>query len=203
MADLESSVPAGDGDPLAAIEGYEATLQHIRLLQGKRDALTARQRAAEEQHLHRIAGEYRAGVITIYDLARAYKEFQAAAGEPGFAKRWEQGVGISRARMIHAASEMYRPNGPHGSWMGIYPFDGGPFPQNNTPVAYVLFDALNQPCYVGSTQHFSHRMRKHTADGKQFTYWHAYPCTDRAAAYALEDRLLKEHKPYLNKRAAA
>ena len=44
MADLESSIPAGGGDALAAIEGYEATLQHIRLLQQKRNALAVKQR---------------------------------------------------------------------------------------------------------------------------------------------------------------
>ena len=204
MADLESSAPAGDGDALAAIEGYEATLQHIRLLQQKRDDLMIKQREAEEQHLHRLRTAFYAQEIDMDDLADAYKEYQAVTTLSGYTNRWDGNVGVSHARLAYRAKGLNRPNGPHGSWQGSYPLiSRASSPPDHTCLVYVLFDADNQPCYVGSTQHFRLRLRQHRADGKEFTYWHAYPCDDRAAAYALEDRLLKEHKPYLNKRAAA
>jgi predicted GIY-YIG superfamily endonuclease len=64
---------------------------------------------------------------------------------------------------------------------------------------YVLFDAAGEPCYIGSTQNFRERARVHRT-GIAYERWVAYPCTDREAAYELETRLLKEHKPYRNKK---
>ncbi|MBL1120211.1 GIY-YIG nuclease family protein [Streptomyces sp. 110] len=69
-------------------------------------------------------------------------------------------------------------------------------------VVYALFDARNDPCYLGSTDQFRTRIGKHVKDGKVFTSWQAYPCPDREAAYVLEDRLLKERLPSLNKKAS-
>lgn len=204
MADLESSVPVRDEDPLAAVDGYDESLQRIRLLREERFALLEKQRAIEKEHLRRIATAFRSDLIDMDDLADAYKEYEATVRyDAGYTSRWNVEVCVSAAQLAYRAKGLTRPNGPAGSWSGSYPLGRAPYPPDHQCLVYVLFDDLNQPCYVGSTQHFRLRLRQHRADGKQFAYWTAYPCDDRTAAYALEDRLLKEHKPYLNKRAAA
>lgn len=189
----------------AVIEGYAATLQHLALLKQKREQLQAIQRDAESQHLQRISCAYWAGLITKDDLVLIYDEFKSLS-DAGYSIRWNDAVMPLRAAEIdaHRRSLIHRrPNGPYGTWEGAYPFNGSPTPGERTCVVYVLFDATNVPCYVGSTRSFRMRLNRHAADGKEFCYWRAHPCADRAAAYALEDSLLKQFKPYLNKRAAA
>lgn len=187
-----------------SIEGYAATLQHLELLRGKRDALQARQAGAESQHLKRIGDAYTAGTIDLDDLVVAYFEYKAVS-DPGYSTRWNAAVPVTAARVqARIRSLAYRaPSGPHGTWEGPYPFGGETTPGSGTSVVYVLFDYSNVPCYVGSTKHFRGRMNRHAKEGKQFCWWNAFPSANRAEAYAIEDRLLHEHKPYLNKRAAA
>lgn len=189
---------------VAAINGYAATLQHLELLRRKRDQLQASQLDAEEQHLHRIACAYSAGLIGMDGLATAYTEYKAVT-DPGYSHRWNVVIPVSAARIqSHIKIRSYRqPNGPHGTWEGPFPFGGETTPGEGISVVYILFDAANVPCYVGSTRYFRKRTHQHADEGKRFVYWRAYPCDSRAAAYALEDRLLREYKPYLNKRAAA
>lgn len=74
-------------------------------------------------------------------------------------------------------------------------------PPTGQAVAYVLYDGL-EPVYIGSTGHFSARLARHRRD-KTFDRWTAYPCADREAAYLLEDQLLAERFPPLNRRRSA
>lgn len=184
-------------DPGAAPHACRATLQHIALLGRKRAAIAAAQDQAEEQYLHRIAAGYADGSVSLDGLSGLLREFRAVAG-PGWKHRWNAAIGIDPQWLAHH----WPANGPGGSWEGPWPLAGGPRPRNGASVAYVLFDAANVPCYVGSTHDFGTRLHRHETDGKEFTFWRAHPCADRDAAYALESRLLAEHKPYLNKRAA-
>lgn len=186
------------------IEGYAATLQHMEMLRRKRDALQAAQREAEEQHLHRIGCAYEAGQIGMDELAVAYVEFKAVA-DSGYSRRWNAVMAVSSATLMAYLKRLayHAPCGPHGTWEGPFPFGDETTPAAGSSVVYILFDSFNAPCYVGSTEHFRHRLHQHANAGKDFSWWRAYPCETRAAAYALEDRLLREHKPYLNKRAAA
>ena len=57
------------------------------------------------------------------------------------------------------------------------------------------------PLYVGSTHVFAERVKRHYIDGKPVKFWQAYLCSDREAAYQMEDRLLKEHMPVMNRKA--
>ena len=185
-------------------DGYDATLQHLGLLRRKRDELQATQGEAEDQHLWRISCAYNAGQISLDELAAAYVEYRAVT-DPGYSHRWNAVMAVSAARLQnHLKVLSYRaPNGPHGTWEGTFPFDDETTPGTGTSVVYVLFDAANVPCYVGSTGHFRRRMHWHADEGKAFVFWRAHPCNSRAAAYELEDQLLRQYKPYLNKRAAA
>lgn len=190
--------PAAPG--LDALEGYTATLQHIEILHRKRDQLQAAPIEAEEQHLHRISVSYASGKLDMDDLWSAYSEYRAVA-DSGFTRRWDKAVPVpSKTIRWHP---WRRASAPGGAWTGSYPFDGCAAPGDGVSVVYVLFDEANVPCYVGSTEHFRTRLSGHRYDGKSFVYWHAYPCASRRAAYDLEDALLKQHKPYLNKKAAA
>lgn len=118
---------------------------------------------------------------------------------------------------LWAADLKYVPTGPHGSWtnydphwhdaipdwVSYTPSDENPMPRRGQSVVYIFYDATNTPCYVGSTGDFSARLKRHLRDKKPIRVWVAYPCASREEAYALEDRLLKECKPYLNKKAGA
>ncbi len=97
---------------------------------------------------------------------------------------------------------MQAPNGPEGTWTGSWPCSKAePYPLRGVAVVYVLFDANNQPAVSAARNQFRTRMGKHVKDGKVFTHSQAYPCPSRDHAYELEDRLLKERLPDLNKRA--
>lgn len=176
---------------------FDVTLQHLAFLKRKEEQLHTARLDAEAQLLHALAGAYAAGDVGAVELSAAYEDYRRVCA-PGFRNRWDSALPISAARMKWALRD--QPNGPHGSWFGTDPLGDGVAPRAGQCVVYVLFDASNTPCYVGSSEDFRHRLMNHRRD-KEFVRWVAYPCQDRARAYELEDRLLKEHKPYLNKRA--
>jgi hypothetical protein len=180
-------------------QSLASTLQHIRLIQEKEARLAETRRRALEQTLHRIGTDYRTGRITQTQLCIALIEIRGLEMS-GRMNAWDEIVGVSWKRLAQLAKQM--PNGPEGSWVGEYPIlAGAPRPIVGVPVVYVLFDEANEPCYVGSTDKFSVRMNAHDTSGKRFVRWQAHPCDDREHAYRLEDRLLKRHKPYLNRKA--
>ncbi|KOX10167.1 GIY-YIG nuclease family protein [Nocardiopsis sp. NRRL B-16309] len=190
-------------------EPHAATLQHIELLADKRDRLTAAQIDAENQVIHRIAVEFHAGRINEQQLYRLWHRMRPNAAEK-FGARWKAAMpkaSINRLVTLHKLREQraqeyerrYKPNAD-GFWSGAWPVDGDRWPDKGQCVVYVLYDADNVPCYVGSSKDFYTRACAHTRDGKKFVRWMAYPCEDRDAAYELESRLLREHKPYMNKR---
>lgn len=178
----------------------EATLQHIRLIQEKEARLAEARRNALTQTLHRIGSDYRTGRLTQQQLCTAVLAIQNL-NMPGRMKAWDEIVGVSWKRLCQLAKQL--PNGPEGSWVGEYPIPlDAPRPIYGVPVVYVLFDEANEPVYVGSTDKFSPRVTAHEKSGKRFVRWQAHPCEDREHAYRLEDRLLKQHKPRLNRKAS-
>ncbi len=185
---------------MTALDPYEATFQHIELIIRKREKLLATQLDAESQVLHRAAADYAAGRLGPDDLAevlRRYRALIASDDRPSMTQVWNENVPVGIAQLKARISP--QPN-IDGTWRGTYPFADDWRPPTGQSVVYVLYDAANVPCYVGSTQDFSIRLNTHARE-KAFSAWIAYPCTGREAAYVLEDRLLKEHKPYLNSRA--
>lgn len=196
-AAVQNEQPELPADLKTSLDG---TLQHIRLIQEKETRLAEARRGALEQALHRIGSDYRTGRITQHQLCIAVAEINNLQ-MPGRMKAWDQIVGISWKRLTQLARQL--PNGPAGSWVGEYPIPlDAPRPIYGVPVVYVLFDEANVPCYVGSTDKFSPRMTAHEKSGKRFVRWQAHPCDDREHAYQVEDRLLKRHKPYLNRKAS-
>lgn len=185
--------------------GLDATYQHISMLYRKQQLLRASQIAAEEQFLHRVGSLYAAGTMTEVEMALAYRAY-AEYAMTGFMKRWDAAVPVPAGRMQYILCDLktkqrHAPNGPEGTWRGAWPRTGcDRLPVSGTCVVYVLYDADNEPCYVGSTQDLLARLKDHAKKGKQFVCWSASACKDRDAAYALEVRLLDEYMPYLNKR---
>lgn len=183
---------------------YASTLQHIDLLTGKRWKLIYAQAKAEEQVIHRAAVDYRAGHLDIEGLFDVYEYLKPRAVE-GFRARWNIHMpDEAKSRVIRHSVYRKRRFTPDddGVWRGAFPFGTTErYPPTGTSVVYVLFDDANAPCYVGSTADFCARAKAHHKDGKPFVRWMAYPCTDREAAYDLEARLLREHMPYLNRKA--
>ena len=181
----------------------DSTAQHVRLISDRIDKLDRRRRDAFAQVLNRIGVEYRAGAITLGEMIDLYAEMRDLGVSADW---WGRATGLSyqdvfREKCRRQVIERNKPNGPEGSWVGPWPMpEGFPRPPKGTPVVYVLFDEFNTPCYVGSTGDFRTRVGIH-AKGKRFASWQAHPCRDRDDAYAVEDRVLKQHKPHMNGRA--
>lgn len=196
VADTEQSV----------LNAYAATLDHIGLIADKLHEVQARLGRAksdsEQQVLHRVAADYASGYLSDRELCVVYDAFRAVSG-PGHTTIWNAIVPISATRIQHLKVRHRREDRcAASSWSGDYPFDYDATPPNDFSVVYVLFDDKNVPCYVGSTKNFTSRLNAHDRDGKVFARWTAHPCADREAAYLLEEKLLREHKPYLNKRGS-
>lgn len=182
---------------------HRSTLQHIELLRDKREKLREAQIQAEWQLCHRIGCDYKAGRLTDQDLCDLYDEYRLIA-ERGFSDRWGAYLPYNGKQMPGVKARLRREALSVGPWSGEYPFLGDVWeatPPTGFSVVYVLFDAENVPCYVGGTKYFSSRLTQHERDGKRFVRWSATRCGNREAAYLLEERLLREHKPYLNKKA--
>ena len=183
---------------------YGSTLQHIELLRAKIATLTAAQEQAEDQLIHRAACDYQAGRLSIGALFSLYTWVRVRT-VGGLLIRWNRHMPAeAEVKSIrHTVNRLrrHRPD-PDGVWRGTFPLDDSArFPATGANVVYVLYDEANRPCYVGSTNGFKGRVKAHRREGKPFVRWMAHPCNDREAAYDLEDRLLREHLPYLNKRA--
>lgn len=97
------------------------------------------------------------------------------------------------------------PNGDDGLWHGVWPLPlRDPRPPSGTPVVYVLYDGEGpRPIYVGKTERFSIRLRRHHFNGKAWTRWVAYPCRDTQHAFETEGRLIDQLRPFQNSEGAA
>lgn len=180
---------------------YAATEQHILLLAEKQARLAAAQLAAEDQLIQAVAREVKLGNVTWHELQRLYRQLRDIR-QAHFKDRWDAKL----PKITEINSTVKQLDDPDGrfneSWSGAYPYrDGEPWPHWGTPVVYVLFDASNRPCYVGSTKAFKDRLCGHKRDGKVWSSWQAYRCRDREHAYQAEEQFLRQYMPYLNKRA--
>lgn len=176
---------------------YAATEQHLDLLVAKRDKLNALIIQAEEQFALSVYREWQSGALTWDDLNDAYEKLRTN-GISNFSRRWAA-AGLPKGDQIRR-NVRFNPTPQGGYWHGRYPWstkDTG-IPPKEANVVYVLFDDDLNAIYVGSTQQFTNRMRRHYLDGKPFTSWVAHPCDSREHAYELEDRFLKQYKPSLN-----
>jgi len=191
------------GEPAAqaaTIGSLLATLGQIERTSARIERLAASQADAEAQLACAAHRAYRTGEATFADIAAIYQRLRLT-GLVGFSKRWDAEVTTSEIRSgVLGRGARVTPNGSHGTWEGAWPLGDEPAPVTGTSVVYVLYDASNAPCYVGSTFRFRSRLHHHAKDGKRFVRWVAHPCRDREEAYALETRLLREHRPYLNRK---
>lgn len=170
---------------------------HITRLRKRRDELSALIETAEEQLVHRAGVAFEAGHIDMFDLSNAI-EVLAVMRSGKRRERWAD-AGLPSPEEIRSWV-LSQPNCPDGSWWqdGQY-CGGGPRPADGQAVVYVLYDANNAPCYVGSSEHFDQRLMVHRGD-KNFASWRAWPCADRATAYRRESEMLRDVMPRLNRR---
>lgn len=207
------------GDMTDLVRGAQDTLDQIVAMSQKIDSLREKQEAAEEALLYRVRTLYDVGLFTIDELRNLSERWGPCFFQPDWEDRWAQAGLPDRDTLIALWAETikYHPTGPHGSWtnydprwdaslpdwVSSTPSDENPMPPRGQNVVYVLYDASSTPCYVGSSGDFPARLKWHLKDGKPVRVWIAYPCGSREEAYALEDKLLKQHLPYLNKKAGA
>lgn len=189
--------------PTVRVEpAYEATLNHCDLIRRKVDRLQETLAASMVQLFVSANREYHAGNVTLDDLGVLYNRARALG--PGFSAVWDRNMSIKAAAIRHHMR--YRPSAANAGggvyWSGPYPYETTtPRPVRGVAVVYVLYDATNEPIYLGSSACFGDRMRAHRKSGKAFVWWMAYPCGSREAAYLLEGGLLAARKPPLNVKA--
>jgi hypothetical protein len=196
---------------LTAPDQLAASVQHLGLINASIEAIeakVARLKVVRAETLQQIAAAAKreAGSWSSVDLLALYDSLNC----PGLHTAWTSAglPHVQRMRADVADALRAAPNDPaSGGWVGEWNWDGfefpipGPFPANWTPVVYVLYAADAEPIYCGSTEHFLTRIKTHHRDGKPFVAWRAAPCADREQAFVLEDRLLKQSCPPMNKRA--
>lgn len=181
---------------------YERDITWVEMSADDRAYALEKQAEYEEYLLTHLAADYTTKRINDTHLDEIFDRYQAAAG-PGSMKRWNRLMPVKVELMVaRRTQDPHHAPGPDGTWSGAWPLDGHAYPPRGQAVVYVLFDNDNTPCYVGSTSGLLTRLRRHSSEDKQFTHWVAHPCPDREAAYRLEDRLLREHTPYLNHKAS-
>lgn len=189
-----------------------ASVQHLELINESIASLRAklaRLESARADTLRQIAAASKRVVVDRgWTRAEMFDLYETLNG-PGLFTAWNA-AGLPHPARLRAEVEMARRNMPNdpasGGWVGEFDWGQvtvipGPHPPNWTPVVYVLYGADAEPVYCGSTEHFKQRLKAHYREGKAFVAWRAVPCSDRAQAFALEDRLLKQSCPPLNRRA--
>lgn len=194
------------------IPELHATAQHLELIHRKLDKLTSAKRDSWEQILTALARVAKRNTVKptpeellpLLDVMRntygtGYsKVWNAHLGPMYAAQRVRNEVAMRKTRRDYV--EGNRPNGPRpDTWVGEVGIPG-PCPIFGQAVVYVLFDGLNVPVYVGSTENFYKRLQVHVREKSGITRWTAYACQDREHAYRLEDRLLKQHMPPMNRK---
>lgn len=190
------------GSLLAA---HGATVDHLALIHRKIAMLEAARNDAEKQLFYRMAQEVKSRPDPERALVSAYAELKEQLELP-FAKNWNAALPISSMAAATRARTAYRyeKNGPGGrSWVGTRPVgDDQHVPRAGIAVVYVLYGADNEPLYLGSTGEFRTRIRTHSSGPIPWVSYMATPCSDREAAYQLEDSYLKTRKPPMNRKAA-
>lgn len=195
-----------------------STIEHMLHIGNRMETLRDALFNCEEQLIHRLGVEFRAGEVSMEQAADIVYEIRHLLA-PGWTKRCDEifGPGIrklmSRRTQVAANLDRYGENEPWG-WRGEcsiewvkHPdgltsekFISWPRPMRGVSVVYLLHSIEGVALYVGSTQNFSDRLKAHLVDGKPAAFWSAYKCSTRESAYEIEDRLLKEHMPTMNKR---
>lgn len=188
------------------LRGLMASQDHIERMSDKIYTLVMAQQDAEKQVFFRLYVLYTDGILDAEDLLDVNLMWAAQHCYDGWQMRWTD-AGLpdeDQLSTLFLDGLKHRQNQPYG-WAGDWrkATNKTPMPQRGQSVVYILYDDLNQPCYVGSTFDLAARLKAHRKNGKKFVYWVAYPCADRAEAYRLEDRLLKGEMPYLNKKRGA
>lgn len=188
-----------------------ASVQHLELLSesiAKIEERLSRLKMARAQTLDQIAVASKRvthewSTVEMLDL---YERLNC----PGLFTAWKA-AGLPHPSRMRADSEAIRRNASNdpasGGWVGEFNWHEyvvipGPHPPNWTPVVYVLYAADCTPIYCGSTEHFKQRLKAHAREGKEFVAWRAVRCADREQAYVLEDQLLKQSCPPLNRKAS-
>jgi len=180
----------GPSDPgLRLPESLRVSVQHIRLLQNKRQTLTDALVGAELQFLAALRRERDAGHTTWRELRDAHATL-AAGRLRGLEARWMDAIGVSPEKVI--ANARWEMIGVGEVWQGHCPLHRGErFPPTGQCVVYVLFDADTHPIYVRGTNRCAHQFAGLQASRKRYLSWMAFGCVDRAEADILEARLLR------------
>lgn len=182
-----------------------ATAGHLAVVQRKLERLTTAKQESWEQLMVAVGRMYRAGELAPEDLLSLMNDMAAGYGT-GYTALWDDQFGgrpISAKRLAHHVAARARLRRDHSitHWSGTFPLCGQDAPRSWVAVVYVLYDETNEPVYVGSTDNFHARMSGHHARKlARIVRWSAYRCNDREHAYEVEERLLAEHKPRLNKK---
>jgi hypothetical protein len=190
VLDTDQKQGTGPSDPGSSLpESLRVAVQHIRLLQNKRQTLADALVGAELQFLAELRREYDAGQTTWRGLRDAYATL-AAGRLRGLEARWMDAIGVSLEKVV--ANARWEKLGIGEVWQGHWPLHRGErFPPTGQCVVYVLFDADAHPIYVRGTNRCAHQFAVRQASRMRYLSWMAFGCVDRAEADMLEARLLR------------
>lgn len=195
-----SDAVEGPGPVLAR---HEATISHLALIHRKIATLEAARIEAETQLFYRMAQDIKDGLLVEGDLIDAYLEIKAAMPLT-FAKRWDAYMPLSTNTIANRArvAVKYEKNSPGGrAWVGTRPvLSDAHTPRPGIAVIYVLYGEDNEPLYLGSSGNFRARISAHQRGPMPWVRYMATPCSDREAAYQLEEHYLRTRKPPMNRR---
>lgn len=183
------------------------TLAHILLLREQREELREDQDQAVLQWVQELARADQAGTLTGEDLLAALHTFCDVVGLPSpdyllaTGTSWcDAGLPVEKEiqrRIRHATNRIFEK-----TWRGDFPLDAEQgCPALGLPVVYVLYDATNEPLYVGRSDCFRRRMSSHRQRFKDAaSSWLAYECESLEHSKRLESELLHDRKPPVNVR---
>jgi hypothetical protein len=196
-----------------SLDDLSASIDHLELICNKIERLQRVRYDTLRQLCYGIRREWHAGELTDEQILGLRRAFIDEWRLPNVKKAWDSSglpSAVELARKVadaryekerirrHTSNDVDS-GGWVGEWIDRKPSE--PYPARGESVVYVLYGEDFDPVYCGSTESFRSRLKAHAYSGKEFVAWRAVPAPDREAAYQLEDRLLREHCPPLNKRA--
>lgn len=203
-------------------EAWQASLQHVYLLNDKIERLYRARRDSLEQVYESVRRELKNGSVKSWELLDLY--FNDSLRSP-FEYRVHAWGNSSLPDLNEMRADAEQFGQSLNQWTGPWPLPESPYPwvdpyqendvaekamrdwvlfplDNSVPkcdVVYVLYKDL-EPIYAGSSGKFRTRLSAHHRGGKVFDSWQAFRSDSREAAYVLEDKFLQSFMPKLNVR---
>lgn len=174
-----------------------AAAERVQRIIDERERLRREYLAAEQLFIGEVAAVRAAGRMNARDVLAAYdqvREWGTTSCTSGFSTRWLQQIPLDRNSLSRLAAAI--PPGNDATWSGDTGWDGldgGDLPPRGTHVVYALFDHTGVPVWIGMTQQFRAKVKRHHRAGTTWVSWTAWPCADRDDALVVRRRIIEQY----------